>query len=81
MSHSKKSESGRRERTALIDAHWGPSWRNAKRGLDPGQTDPDDLLDALAVLWSAQRLAQGRAQWLPEEPPADATGLPMVIAY
>ncbi len=81
MCHGKKSELGQLERAALIDAHWGAPWREAGQGPGSGQADCDDRLDALAVLWSAQRLVQNRAEWLPEEPPADAAGLPMAIAY
>jgi len=81
MSHGKRSEPGRLERAALLDAHCGRSWRRAGQRLASGQAASDDLLDALAALWSAQRLVQGHAEWLPEEPPADAAGLPMAIAY
>jgi predicted RNase H-like nuclease len=42
----------------------------------------DDLLDALAVAWSAARVARDSAVCLPSRPaPRDARGLPMAIWY
>ena len=41
----------------------------------------DDILDAIAALWTATRIAQGRARTLPETPLADARGLRMEIVY
>ena len=40
----------------------------------------DDLLDALAALWTAERIALGKAQELGDAH-ADVTGLPMRIVY
>ena len=40
-----------------------------------------DILDAFAALWTAERIAAGRARTLPEQPPMDDTGLPMRIVY
>ncbi len=41
----------------------------------------DDVYDALACLWSAQRILAGMAQRVPADPPADRFGLPMEINY
>jgi predicted RNase H-like nuclease len=41
----------------------------------------DDVYDALACLWSAQRMLAGMAQRVPADPPADRFGLPMEINY
>jgi len=41
----------------------------------------DDLLDAFAVLWTARRIAEGKAVTLPARPPLDSFGLRMAIAY
>ena len=38
-----------------------------------------DVLDAFAVLWSARRIASGKAFHLPEEIETDAAGIPMTI--
>jgi predicted RNase H-like nuclease len=45
----------------------------------PKGAGPDDLLDALACLWVAQRLERGEARPFPDPPPRDAFGLPMAI--
>lgn len=41
----------------------------------------DDVLDAIAVLWTATRIARGEGRGLPDPPPRDPTGLPMEIVY
>lgn len=80
MVHGKRTVSGSRERAALVDRDWGASWRAAGKGLGQGAAR-HDLLDALAALWSAERFARGRAVQLPGDPPRDAMGLAMAIAY
>jgi predicted RNase H-like nuclease len=47
--------------------------------LPPKGAGPDDLLDALACLWVAQRLNLGEARPFPDPPPRDPFGLPMAI--
>jgi predicted RNase H-like nuclease len=39
----------------------------------------DDLLDAFAACWSAERVLAGRARTLPAMPPMDEHGLRMEI--
>lgn len=39
----------------------------------------DDVLDAGVVAWTARRILQGRARFVPEEPETDARGRAMVI--
>jgi predicted RNase H-like nuclease len=38
---------------------------------------PDDVLDALVALWTAERAIRGDAQPIPAEPPVDPRGLRM----
>jgi predicted RNase H-like nuclease len=45
----------------------------------PKGAGPDDVLDALACLWVARRLARGEARPFPNLPERDAYGLPMAI--
>jgi len=45
----------------------------------PKGAGADDLLDALACLWVAGRLARGEARPFPDPPPRDPFGLPMAI--
>jgi predicted RNase H-like nuclease len=41
----------------------------------------DDVVDALAALWSAERIHAGRAGSLTSPPAVDSAGLPMAIWY
>ena len=47
--------------------------------LGKGGFAHDDLLDAFATLWTAQRLLTGDAMIIPAHPPRDARGLRMEI--
>lgn len=82
MTHAKKRSAGQREREALIEARYGEGvveqlWQKIRgRGVAR-----DDLLDAFAMLWSAERVAEGRAAVMPEQPERDALGLRMEIVY
>ena len=79
--HAKKSPEGRLERQRLISTRFGSAYKQALGGLPPGGWAMDDLLDAFAVLWTARRIAEGRAVTLPSGPPLDAFGLRMAIAF
>ncbi len=79
MRHNKTTPQGRRERERLIATRW-PGQRGAlARALGRGGWSPDDLNDALAVLWTAERIARGVAIRVPQEPESDAEGLGMAI--
>lgn len=70
----KRSQLGLESRRALVRAHFGevpPVPRGARE---------DDVLDAFAALWTAERILAGRAQTLGDAR-ADLTGLPMRIVY
>jgi len=45
----------------------------------PRRAAADDVLDALAALWTAHRYAEGRAVRVPASPPLDGRGLRMEI--
>lgn len=80
MITSKKRSSGRKERAALINTHFGAGtveclWAD----LRSPSVAQDDLLDALAMLWSAQRAAKDVAMVLPDDGARDAYGLRMEI--
>ena len=63
VQNAKKKPAGRTEREQLIAAHFGvdliPSLWPHLRGRGVAR---DDLIDALAMLWSAERLRAGKAQ-------------------
>jgi len=71
---SKHTREGIEARRALASRHFG-ALPDAPRGAHE-----DDLLDALAALWTAERIAAGRAQELGDAH-LDVTGLPMRIVY
>nr|WP_246594095.1 DUF429 domain-containing protein [Streptomyces auratus] len=48
---------------------------------DAGRTPPDDVLDAAAAAWTADRIARGRARPLPNPPERTAGGCPVAIWY
>jgi predicted RNase H-like nuclease len=82
LAHSKKTPAGRAERLALVAGSFGSSAFAAVRSRHPRRdAADDDILDAFAALWSAERLLRGEAEWLPAEPPLDACGLRMEIVY
>jgi predicted RNase H-like nuclease len=74
----KKTAEGRRLRIRLLEGVLG-------RGLfsvlesGPGGVGPDDVLDAMAVSWTAERVLRGREIRIPKERPRDSRGLLMEI--
>ena len=73
---SKKTWAGQRERLALLAA------QGIDLGLllgDPGLAAPDDVVDAAAVAWTAQRLALGVATSVPDPPEPLPYGLHAAI--
>jgi predicted RNase H-like nuclease len=76
LTHSKKTWVGQRFRSALL----------AKAGIElpddlDGPAAADDLLDAAAVAWSAQRIADGTASCAPDPPECDPEGRAVAIWY
>jgi predicted RNase H-like nuclease len=79
MMFNKATPEGRRERERLIDREWPGERERLARELRGNRFAADDLNDAFAVLWSARRIAGGRARVFPEEVQRDAAGLRMRI--
>ena len=67
---------------ALAEAWLGEGTLHRARGdyLKQELAD-DDIIDAIAGLWTAHRVADGTAETLPDSPPLDETGLPMEIVF
>ncbi len=82
MEWAKKKPEGLRERVALAEAWLGEGILERARGeyLKRDLAD-DDVVDAIAGLWTAHRIADGTAETLPASPPRDETGLPMEIVF
>lgn len=79
---SKKTAAGQATRRRLLTEHFGSRALDAVRAaFRRGDVAADDVLDALAVLWTAERILRGEAVTLPANPPRDAAGLVMEIVY
>jgi predicted RNase H-like nuclease len=78
----KRTATGRSARLTLVEAWLGKGVLAAARGgRSQGAVGDDDILDAIAALWTATRMAAGTALTLPSDPPRDARGLSMEIVY
>lgn len=76
----KKNRDGRAERRRLLKPRFGGWLTRALAGrLSLAPCAEDDVLDAFAALWTAQRIATGQSITLPSAPPADSFGLRMEI--
>jgi predicted RNase H-like nuclease len=76
MQHSKRKADGRAERVAVLHEHLGVDVR-ALLEARPLGAQPDDVLDALALAWTARRYQDGSCLRVGGE--LDATGLRMEI--
>lgn len=82
LAHAKKikgriNPTGMAERTALLAASGIP--RAALETVPPRGAGMDDVLDALACLVTAGRIARGEAVSFPSPPDRDSQGLPIAI--
>ena len=77
MKLSKKTKVGQTERLSLLRPHFGQPLESALGQHRQVMSAPDDVLDAFAALWTAERILAGQAKTLPAAPPQDAYGLRM----
>lgn len=79
MPYAKKTPEGHADRRALIDTHFGPHAFDKVRAAHPRKREAsdDDIADAFAALWTAERVHAGTARTLPESVPFDRFGLRM----
>jgi len=82
MMHPKKTLDGGRDRLQLVSVYFGVDAFDLVRAAHP-QRDvaDDDILDAFAGLWTAERIVGDDSRTLPAQPPVDVEGLPMRIVY
>lgn len=80
MEFSKKKAAGRAERLNLIESVWPGATDRSRKELDSGDYQLDDLYDAFAALWTAQRIATGTHRFIPATEELDSQDLPMRIA-
>ena len=82
MVFRKTTPKGRAERTSLVEAEYGPAAIAQIRNLYAVKhVAHDDILDAFAALWTAERIHRGEANTIPERPHLDSVGLRMEIVY
>lgn len=82
MLHAKRDLRGHEQRRALIAEHFGPeAFASVVAQIGSRSVAADDIADAFAALWSAERLLTGTAQRLPAVSAIDSHGLPMHIWY
>jgi predicted RNase H-like nuclease len=84
----KRTDEGRAQRKELI-ARWigmgavDALFQTARSEMNLTKRDvaDDDLLDAAAALWTAERIHRRASRTLPPNPPLDAVGLRMEIVF
>lgn len=79
MQYSKKSRAGRAERRNLLEPIFGQALRDALAKTGNLDAAEDDILDAVAVLWSARRIADGVLRSISPATQLDSCGLTMEI--
>jgi predicted RNase H-like nuclease len=80
LAYPKTEAAGRAERLALVAVHFGAAaFPAVRRRHSRSEAADDDLLDAFAALWTAERVLRGEAVALPSSPPRDGMGLRMEI--
>jgi len=82
IAESKKSDEGFARRLELVTTHFGEqAFENVRRRYPRKRAANDDILDAFAALWTAERIVEGRSRSLPPQRMTDAAELPMRIVY
>ncbi|HYG63328.1 MAG TPA: DUF429 domain-containing protein [Thermoanaerobaculia bacterium] len=78
----KKDARGHEQRRTLIARHFGPeAFASVVAQIGERSVAADDIADAFAALWSAERILNGTAQRLPSDSVSDSYSLPMHIWY
>jgi predicted RNase H-like nuclease len=77
MRHGKKKTAGKAERRALLEARRPSSIEHMRASLRGQDYALDDLIDAMAALWSARRWVSGKARVLGDPAVRDRKGLSM----
>jgi predicted RNase H-like nuclease len=77
MRYSKHSGFGFMERFQLIEQSYRGASEDIRQSIQPKDASDDDILDALAALWTASRIQSGNAICISTEQEQDEFGLPM----
>ena len=79
MADAKRTEGGLDARRALAERAFPGAYDAARGAFRRSAVADDDILDALAALWTARRIDAGVAVAVPADRPHDARGLRMYI--
>jgi predicted RNase H-like nuclease len=79
MRHSKKTKPGHEERRYLLTEAFGPDVEELTTSVPRAQCGRDDVIDALAALWTARQISLGQERTLPTSPCHDRLGQVMEI--
>jgi predicted RNase H-like nuclease len=77
--HNKNTEEGSVERANLLGTVFGRAVEDVLAARFYVQVSVDDVLDAFAALWTAERIHNKEHLTIPPAPPVDTAGLPMEI--
>jgi predicted RNase H-like nuclease len=78
----KRTADGFETRRRLVASRYGAGAFQQVRDRHPGNVvADDDIVDAFAALWTASRIYDGNASFIPDLPEVDSAGLRMAIAY
>lgn len=77
MGHAKRSGFGFVERLRLANSVYAGEAQRIRVQVKRREVSDDDILDAIAALWTAERIHKGAAHHLPAALQKDAMGLPM----
>lgn len=78
----KKSHDGMNIRLDLVKSHFAEEAVSSVRRIHPAsQVANDDIYDAFAALWTAERILLETAKSIPDQPEIDPLGLPMAMWY
>ena len=73
---------GAAKRRALIDAHFGETaFETIRLKYKRSEVEDDDIFDAFAALWTAERIGNRTSRTLPDKRAPESAGLPMRMVY
>lgn len=79
MGHPKRSGFGFVERLRLANSVYAGEAQRIRVQVKRSEVSDDDILDAIAAMWTAERIHRGEARQSPASPAFDGVGLPMRI--
>jgi predicted RNase H-like nuclease len=77
MKYGKKSRDGQSERASVLEGEFGHVIQQAAAAKRTLRCAVDDVFDAFAALWTAERISKGLAETIPAAPSRDCFGLRM----